>query len=37
MFELARELKPVFDIVWNAAGYVRSLHYDEHGNWNPRR
>lgn len=26
-------LKPAFDMVWNAFGLVRSLNYDESGNW----
>lgn len=25
--------KPILDILWNAAGWDRSLSYDEHGNW----
>lgn len=28
-----QHLKPLFDIVWNATSYVRSLNYDEAGNW----
>ena len=28
-------LRPVFDALWNAAGYERSLNYDENGCWNP--
>jgi hypothetical protein len=31
-----QHLKPLFDIVWNATGYVRSLNYDEAGNWAPK-
>ena len=27
-------LRPAFDMVWNAFGFVRSLNYDEAGNWN---
>ena len=27
-------LRPVFDMIWNAFGYERSLNYDENGNWN---
>ena len=30
-------LRPVFDAVWNAAGYERSFNYDAEGNWKPRR
>lgn len=26
-------LKPMFDLVWNACGYDRSLNFDEKGNW----
>ena len=26
-------LKPVFDIVWNAFGFVRSFNFDDQGNW----
>jgi hypothetical protein len=26
-------LKSLFDIIWNATGYERSLNYDEAGNW----
>lgn len=32
-----RVLRPIFDAVWNACGYERSVNYDEDGNWNPRR
>lgn len=35
-FESSRLLQPVFDIVWNAAGYERSLNYDDQGQWRPR-
>ena len=27
-------LRPVFDMVWNAFGFIRSLNYDDQGNWN---
>jgi hypothetical protein len=30
-------LRPMFDAVWNAAGFVRSFNYDDSGQWNPRR
>ncbi len=30
-------LHPIFDIVWNAAGYDCSESYDKEGRWNPRR
>jgi hypothetical protein len=29
----ARILKPLFDLVWNACGYVGSRNFDEQGNW----
>ncbi len=29
----ASVLRPVFDVVWNAAGYAGSLNYDESGQW----
>ncbi|MGK7941195.1 MAG: helix-turn-helix domain-containing protein [Crocosphaera sp.] len=32
-FDLYTVMKPIFDTVWNAAGYKRSLNYDEQGNW----
>jgi hypothetical protein len=30
--DVARMLQPVFDMMWNAWGYPRSLYYDEQGN-----
>jgi hypothetical protein len=30
-------LKPLFDTVWQAAGYIGSLNYDGEGNWAPKR
>jgi hypothetical protein len=33
----AAVLRPIFDALWQAAGYVRSLNYSENGTWNPRR
>ena len=33
--ELATFLKPIFDGLWNAAGFPESLNY-ENGNWNPK-
>lgn len=30
-------LKPMFDLVWNAAGIQRSWNFDNDGNWAPRR
>jgi hypothetical protein len=32
---IAQALKPVFDIVWNAGGYPRSINFDKNGNWAP--
>jgi len=29
----AQALKPVFDLVWQAAGMQRSLNYDQQGRW----
>lgn len=29
-------LRPIFDAVWNAAGWPRSMNYDEQGNWSQR-
>lgn len=34
---LARALRPVFEALWNAAGYPGSQSYDASGNWNPSR
>jgi hypothetical protein len=33
---VASALRPIFDAVWNAAGYERSFNYDESGEWKPR-
>jgi hypothetical protein len=35
--DVGRLLRPAFDTVWNAAGWPRSLNYDDEGNWRPRR
>jgi len=35
--DIAKLLRPVFDAVWNACGYPRSLNYDENGDWVPSR
>ena len=29
-------LRPVFDMIWNAYGYVRCFNYDENGKWGSR-
>jgi len=34
--DVGREMKPIFDAVWNACGFTGSLNYDDSGNWNPR-
>jgi hypothetical protein len=31
--DVPKLLKPVFDGLWNACGYPRSLNYDDEGNW----
>lgn len=31
--EVSKVLQPLFDIVWNSAGYERSLNFDEDGHW----
>jgi hypothetical protein len=36
-FPATAVMKPVFDIVWQAAGLARSWNYDQAGNWKPRR
>ena len=32
-FALAKIIRPVLDVVWNAAGYPRSHNFDQEGNW----
>jgi hypothetical protein len=32
-----RILKPMFDLIWNACGFVGSSNFDADGNWTPRR
>jgi len=27
--------RPLFDVIWNAAGFPRSLNFDDQGNWVP--
>ena len=29
----AQVMRPIFDAVWNATGWPRSINYDQHGNW----
>ena len=31
--EPSRILKPIFDQIWNAAGFEKSRNYDDEGNW----
>jgi len=37
-YEVAAEdvLRPIFDAVWNACGFPKSLNYDDNGKWHPR-
>ncbi len=35
-YEADKVLRPLFDAVWNAAGWPQSLNYDENGNWRQR-
>jgi predicted HTH transcriptional regulator len=28
-----KEMKNIFDVIWNAAGWPSSIHYDESGHW----
>jgi len=30
---IASKVRPVFDMVWNSAGWSESQNYDEQGNW----
>ncbi|MCK5217967.1 ATP-binding protein [bacterium] len=32
--DVAQILRPMFDALWNACGYKKSMHYDNQGNWN---
>ena len=32
-----RVLKPIFDSVWNACGFAKSLNYNENDEWSPQR
>lgn len=33
--DYVRELRPIFDALWNAAGFARCTHYNADGNWRP--
>lgn len=35
--DVPQVLKPIFDTVWNACDFRRSLNYDENGKWKPRQ
>jgi len=35
--QLGREMKGLFDRIWNAAGLPKCLHYDQEGNWTDSR
>lgn len=32
---LDKVLKPIFDLIWNACGFVKSKNFDDEGNWKP--
>lgn len=34
--DIGKTLQPLFNQLWNAGGYARSLSYDENGLWNPQ-
>lgn len=34
---LTKVLKPIFDLIWNACGFLKSKNFDDEGNWNPQR
>lgn len=34
--EPATALRPIFDAVWQSAGFERSINYDENGKWSPQ-
>lgn len=36
-FDASKVMKPIFDAVWNAAGWPRSVNYDNSGNWRGRQ
>ncbi|MFH1010385.1 MAG: ATP-binding protein [bacterium] len=31
--DIAQGMRPIFDAVWNAAGWARSMNYDQQGKW----
>lgn len=33
--EIAKKLKPIFDVVWNACGVKRAYTFDDNGDWQP--
>lgn len=30
---LSKVLKPMFDLIWNACGFLKSKNFDDEGNW----
>lgn len=34
--DVPQTLRPIFDAVWNACGFLRSFNYDDSGNWKPK-
>lgn len=36
LVDYSQAMRPLFDRVWNAFGYLRSFNYDDDGNWCPR-
>ena len=34
--DVAKIMRPAFDVVWNACGYVKSFNFDESGDWKPK-
>jgi hypothetical protein len=31
--DVDKAMKDIFDVIWNAAGWPSSIHYDESGHW----
>jgi hypothetical protein len=31
--DVGKEMKDIFDVIWNAAGGPSSIHYNESGQW----
>ena len=34
---LDKVLKPIFDLIWNACGFVKLKNFGDEGNWKPQR